>query len=117
MTYPWLSHESPAGRTRVVCVLGHRYTESLSTALHIRGPGPKSLIHSRFEMLFAVVVVTSHASPPRAAPGDPNHEHEQDMFLLLRREVIRSACGVPARSAVVCQLSITADGGGRVGLR
>lgn len=32
------------------------------------------------------------------------------------RAVVRNPCEVPAPSAVVCQLSITADGGGRVGL-
>lgn len=83
----------------------------------------------------------SHAAPPRAATprhrchqaddeddGDDEEEEEEDVLMEVGsvgllvvcccavKAVVRSACGVPAPSAVVCQLSITADGGGRVGL-
>lgn len=103
-TYPWLSHERPA-RSRVVCASGHRESRTRSpphcTALHA-GPGPE------FHLVTLAQETTSCHITPRAAPGGRLSGRGAGGCWML---AVRSACGDPARSAVVCQLSITAVGG------
>lgn len=107
LAYPWLSHELHCPHLR------DYWGPSHCRALFSLKNSPISLpSHCTFTLKVThvlLVMVVENGSPAAYSWGRCVN------FRLA--PYVRSACGVLARSAVVCQLSITSVRGGRVGFR